>query len=178
MMDEFDWVVSTGGIGTTHDDLTRDVVSDIIGRELRENPDIIRYLEGRTGSPVPDRLRKLAMIPESAQLVENPKTGIPGFTIDNLIVLPGIPNLVESMIGVLSEKMDGIPLHRKEIRTHFSESRIARDLERIQEENPEVKIGSYPQSGTPDFRVRIVLRSRDPEALNEVENLVRNRLPE
>lgn len=176
MMAQFDWVVSTGGIGTTHDDLTREAVSAISGRKLREDAGIIRYLEGRAGSPVPDSLRKLAMIPEGAGTVENPQTGVPGFTIDNIIVLPGIPKLVEAMIGILAEKVDGVPLYTMEIPSQFSESRISQYLEQIQEENPEVKIGSYPRSGLSEYKVRIVLRSRDREALSRVEKLMKKRL--
>jgi molybdenum cofactor synthesis domain-containing protein len=172
MMAEFDWVVSTGGIGTTHDDLTREAVSAIVGRELKEDPGIIRYLEGRAGAPVPDRLRRLAVIPEGARKVESPQTGIPGFIVENIIVLPGIPKLVESMIGVLAEKIEGVPLQLKEIWSHLSESRIAQYLEQVQEENPGVKIGSYPQSGIQEYKVKIVLRSRDYDALLKVERLI------
>jgi len=178
MMSEFDWVISTGGIGTTHDDVTRDVVSTITGRPLKEENDIVRYLEGRLKGPVPDRLRKLAMIPEGAQTVENPQTGVPGFAIDNLIVLPGIPELVESMIGVLAGKLTGRPIQIREIRTILSESQIANRLEEVQEMNPEVKIGSYPASGKPDHRVRLVVRSRNPEALARTEKQLREWIPE
>jgi molybdenum cofactor synthesis domain-containing protein len=176
MMGEFDWVVSTGGIGTTHDDLTREAVSAITGKGLREDAGIIRYLEERLGPPVPDRLRKLAMIPEGARIVENPRTGVPGFSIDNLIVLPGIPKLIQSMMVVLAEILDGVPFQKREIRSHLSESRIAQYLEQIQEENHDVKIGSYPQSETPGCKVKIVLRSRDRGALGKVERLVRERV--
>lgn len=176
MMDYFDWVVSTGGIGTTHDDLTREAVSAVVGRELKEDAGIIRFLESRAGSPVTDSLRKLAMIPEGAETVDNPNTGVPGFTIANIIVLPGIPKLVEEMIGVLSEKMDGVPLQARQIGSHLSESRIAQHLGKIQKDNPEVKIGSYPLSGSSQYRVKVVLRSRNPAALERVERLVRKRV--
>ena len=176
MMAEFDWVVTTGGIGTTHDDLTREAISAIIDKKLEEDPGIIRYLEDRIGSPVPIRLKKLAMIPEGARKVENPQTGVPGFTAENLIVLPGIPKLVEEMIGALAELIEGVPFYVKEVNSPLSESRIAQQLERIQQGNPEVKIGSYPQSVSGKYRVKIVLRSRDINALLKIEEMVKNQI--
>ena len=177
MKGEFDWVVSTGGIGTTPDDLTRDAVSAVTGRALQEDPEALRHLERHLGAPVPDRLRRLAMIPEGAELVENTQTGAPGFTIGNFIVLPGIPGLVKSMIGVLEGKLVGKPVWRREIRTKLYESEIAHHLERVQDMNPDVRIGSYPEGGSPDHRVRLVLRSRDPAALDKAERQLRARIP-
>jgi molybdenum cofactor synthesis domain-containing protein len=178
MMAEFDWIVSTGGIGTTHDDLTRDALSIVTDKSLQQNEEALRFLANRMGGPVPERLRKLAMVPEGAQLVESPQYGAPGFTIDNIIVLPGIPKLVGSMVSVLEKKLGGVPALRKEIKTKLSESRIAQYLERIQEKNTDVKIGSYPQTGRTDYRVRIVLRSRNAEALRQAEKQLRNILAE
>jgi len=173
MKGEFDWVVVTGGIGTTHDDLTRDVVSKITGRPLREDGRVVRSLEDRLGGPIPEGLRILAMIPEGADLIENPMKTAQGFMVENFIVFPGIPRLVESMLGVLKENLGGCPVRRREVFSGLYESQVAQCVKEVQSANPGVKIGSYPVTRESDYRVKLVLRSRDPEALENAEKQLR-----
>jgi molybdopterin-biosynthesis enzyme MoeA-like protein len=176
MKSEFDWLVVTGGIGTTHDDLTRDVVSKITGRPLRENERALRFLENRLDGPVPERLRMLAMTPEGADPIDNAAKSAQGFLVENIIVFPGIPSLVESMLGVLGEKLAGRPVLTKVVFSDLYESRIARCVEDVQASNPEVRIGSYPATRKADYRVKLVLRSRDHEALEKAETQLRERI--
>lgn len=174
MKEKFDWVVTTGGIGATHDDLTKQVVSDIVGRSLVEAPETIKALEKRLGSPLPEKARELALVPEGARLVTNEMTAAPGFMIENLLVLPGIPSLVAGMIGELEKELTGKPFHAEAIRTMLRESELADHLYALQNEFPMVKVGSYPQMGAVDHRVKIVLRSREPESLRKaVQSLLK-----
>jgi len=176
MKGRYDWVVTTGGIGATHDDLTKQVVSRLVGKPLVEAPEAIRALENRIGSPLDDRVRELALVPQGAELILNELTAAPGFVIDNLLVLPGIPRLVESMIGVLKTKLSGEKFQSEVIRTMLRESELARDLENVQARYPAVKIGSYPELEAADHRVKIVLRSRGPELLREARTMLLERL--
>jgi molybdenum cofactor synthesis domain-containing protein len=176
MKDRFDWVVTTGGIGATHDDLTKQVVSRMVGSVLVEAPEAIQALENRIGSPLPDRVRELALVPEGAELVTNELTAAPGFIVENFLVLPGIPSLVESMIGVLESKLSGIAYHSEVVRTMLRESEIAHHLEAVQEMYPGVKVGSYPQMEATDHRVKIVLRSRDADSLREAKKILLERI--
>ncbi|UCG39308.1 MAG: competence/damage-inducible protein A [bacterium] len=178
MREQFDWVVTTGGIGATHDDLTRLAVSRVTGRPLRESAEALRALEGRLGTPVPEKVRELAMVPEGAELITNALTAAPGFIVDNLIVLPGIPKLVESMMGILDRKLAGGKVLRRTILTMLYESQIAHHLEKVQAEFPSVKIGSYPEMGASGHRVRLVLRSRDEKALTGAEKELLKRMKE
>ena len=176
MKEEFHWVVTTGGIGATHDDLTKQVVSKIVGRPLVEAPEAISALEKRVGSPLAGKLRELALVPEGAELITNERTAAPGFITENLLVLPGIPGLVESMIGVLGSKLSGRAFHSAIVRTMLRESEIAHHLEIVQARYPSVKIGSYPEMEAADHKVKIVLRSRDPESLHEAEDVLLERI--
>lgn len=177
MKEELDWVVITGGIGTTHDDRTREVVSKVTGRPLREDPRAVRFLENRLGGPVPESLAVLAMVPEGADLIENPGKSAQAFFVENLIVFPGIPRLVESMLGVLEENLTGCPVRTREIFSGLNESEIASCVAEIQAGNPGVRIGSYPVTRESDHRVKLVIRSRDFEALEEAEKQLRARIP-
>jgi len=176
MKERFEWVVTTGGIGATHDDLTKQVVSRIIGKLLVEAPEAIRALEKRLGSPLAARVRELAQVPEGAELIINEQTAAPGFIVENFVVLPGIPSLVESMIGVLKSKLSGREFHTEVVRTMLRESEIAHILEIVQAKYPLVKVGSYPQMEVTDHRVRIVLRSRDRDALSEAMDMLLKRI--
>jgi len=176
MKKRFDWVVTTGGIGATHDDLTKQVVSRIVEEPLVEAPEAIQALENRLGSPLPERVRELALVPEGAELVTNALTAAPGFIVENLLVLPGIPSLVESMIGVLETKLAGQAFHSEVILTMLRESEVAASLEYVQAQYPLVKIGSYPEMGASDHRVKLVLRSRDPDLLRKARSLLLERM--
>ncbi len=176
MRSRFDWVVTTGGIGATHDDLTKQVVCRILRTPLVEAPEAIQALENRIGSPLSDRVRELALVPEGAQLVTNELTAAPGFMVENLLVLPGIPKLVRSMIGVLETKISGRTFYTEVILTMLRESEVAHNLEFVQAKFPLVKIGSYPEMEAADHRVKIVLRSREPDSLSAAKNILLERI--
>jgi molybdenum cofactor synthesis domain-containing protein len=176
MKERFEWVVTTGGIGATHDDLTKQVVARMVGRPLVEAPEAIKALEKRIGKPLPERVRELALVPEGAQLVVNELTAAPGFIVENLLVLPGIPGLVTAMVRVLETKLRGLPFHTETVLTMLRESELAHHLEALQKDYPSVKIGSYPQMDAVDHRVKIVLRSRESASLLAARNLLLERI--
>jgi molybdenum cofactor synthesis domain-containing protein len=172
MKERFDWVVTTGGIGATHDDLTKEVVCRVVGGSLVEAPEAIQALENRIGSPLPDKVRKLALVPKGAELVTNDLTAAPGFMVENILVLPGIPGLVESMVGILETKLSGRTFHTEVVLTMLRESEVADSLELVQAKYPSVKIGSYPEMEAADHRVKIVLRTRDQDSLREAKSML------
>ncbi|UCF30181.1 MAG: competence/damage-inducible protein A [bacterium] len=177
MRGRFDWVMTTGGIGATHDDLTRRAVGKVTGRALEENEAAVRLLEERLGKPLPRRIRELAVFPSGSELVSNPVTAAPGFIVDNMIILPGIPDLVRKMFPVLEERLSGRErMSRRELLTECYESQIAEMLEEAQGLFPDVKIGSYPELGKDHYRVRLVLRSGNEEILDTALTYLRRRL--
>lgn len=176
MKERFDWVVTTGGIGATHDDLTKHVVCRIVQKPLVEAPEARKALENRIGSPLPDKVMELAMMPEGSELVTNDRTAAPGFMIENFLVLPGIPFLVESMIGVLETRLSGEAFHTSVIHTMLRESEVADNLEFVQTRYPSVKIGSYPEMEADDHRVKMVLRSRNRELLQKARDTLLKRI--
>jgi molybdenum cofactor synthesis domain-containing protein len=176
MKDTFDWVITTGGIGATHDDLTRQAVAELFQIPLVEFPEAVSIFEDKLGSPLPERVRELAMIPEGAELVHSKETSAPGFILENLIVLPGIPRLVRSMFPSIEDRLRGEKIYRAEMVTKSFESEIADFLRETQEKYPEVKIGSYPVMGNAGHRVRLVLRSKSQEYLTGAMNHLRGRI--
>jgi len=179
MREKFNWVITTGGIGTTHDDITRQAISRLYEVELVEFPEVLELLTKRVGRPLPERLRGLAVFPKGSHLIENPLTAAPGFSIENMIILPGVPKLVSAMLPFLGSKLRGKnQIHRTEIHTIRYESEIAALLEEAQDRYPVVKIGSYPIMNGNLRRVRLVLRSIDADDLNDARSFLLKRIPE
>jgi molybdenum cofactor synthesis domain-containing protein len=164
MAGRFDHVIATGGIGATHDDLTRQAAANVFSRALVEHPGAVAAMEKGYG-PLKPKTREMAMLPAGCELIPNPVTHAPGFTVENLIVLPGIPELVQAMFPFVAGRFSGAPLLREELRTLRNESQIAEPLAAAAREFPTVKMGSYPVLHGKGYRVRLVLRSRDAAAL-------------
>ncbi len=176
MRKRYQWVVTTGGIGATHDDVTKEAVSRIFGRPLVVVPEARKALEARLGEPLPERALELAMVPEGAEPITNALTAAPAFVIENVIVLPGVPRLVQSMLGVLESRIEGSVYWTRTLKTMLRESEIAQSMEDVQRAFPGVKIGSYPTMEATDYRVKVVLRSRDAEALRDAEAMLVERM--
>ncbi|HEY9216726.1 MAG TPA: competence/damage-inducible protein A, partial [Phenylobacterium sp.] len=99
LRERYDYVITTGGIGPTHDDITADAVAQAFGVELYEHPDIIGMMESRWGAGnVTGARRRMARIPVGGDLVKNPVQGPPGFTIGNVFVLAGVPQIMRGML--------------------------------------------------------------------------------
>jgi molybdenum cofactor synthesis domain-containing protein len=175
----FDYVFTTGGIGPTHDDITSAAVAKAFGRPVTLHPGARRILEGyyKPGELNEARLR-MAHTPEGAELVENPISGAPGFQVENVFVLAGIPAVMQAMFESLSHRLTGgQPLASHTIVAELPEGRMAEGLGAIQAAHPEVEIGSYPFHRDGRYGSRLVVRATDPARLalvrDEVAALVR-----
>ncbi len=175
MRKQFKWVITTGGIGATHDDLTRQAVAKVLGVDLEENADVIRLLEEKINRPLTEKLRELARLPAGSRLVANPVTAAPGFIAGNIISLPGIPRLIQSMFDELAELLRGDTLARSQLLTDQYESEIAEVLSEAQEKFSKVKIGSYPMIEK-GFRVKLVVRSKSKRELAEAIEFLKKRI--
>ncbi len=175
----FDYVLTTGGIGPTHDDITAECVARAFGVPLIEHPEARAILEDHYG---PDELNearlRMAKTPEGASLIENPVSKAPGFQIGNVFVMAGIPAIMKAMFESLQHRLTGgNPLLSRAVVAALPESYIAPGLGDIQARYPEIEIGSYPFYRMGVFGVRLVLRAPQPEpleaAVGEVRELVR-----
>lgn len=174
MRPNFTYIFTTGGIGPTHDDITADAIARAFNVDLPVNPDARRMLEEQ--NPYADmskeRLR-MARIPEGASLIKNLVSGAPGFVIENVFVLAGVPKIMQAMLEDVSFLLPGSDKMQSEnIYCGVGESKIAGELGKIQELFPDVKIGSYPQMGKAPFFSQLVLRSTDKMRLKEAVALV------
>ena len=157
------YVFTTGGIGPTHDDITAKSISKAFNVKYEVNKEAYKILENyyKPGEFNEGR-QKMTWTPSNAKLILNPTSGAPGFIIDNVYCLPGVPSILKSMLGGLKNVISGgKPIISHTINLRTVESEIAKSLTTVQENNKDVEIGSYPFFRAGKVGVSIVLRSDD-----------------
>jgi len=176
----YDYVFTTGGIGPTHDDITAACVAKAFGRGMATHPQALEMLIKEYGGEenLNDGRRRMAVFPEGAGLVHNGVSGAPGFFVENVYVMAGIPRIMQAMFdGVASSLRHGRPVLSQEVEVHRPESVFAEELSRIQDEfAPDIDVGSYPgiKDGKPF--AAIVLRGVDKERVEQAAEEVRRRI--
>jgi molybdopterin-biosynthesis enzyme MoeA-like protein len=157
----YTYVFTTGGIGPTHDDLTAESVARAFGVELALNEEAARRIGRGSRDLNPARL-KMAMIPKGATLIDNPLSHAPGFRIENVFVMAGIPSIARAMFAAIENDLEGgSPIQSKSIDLFAREGDFAQALEEIAARHNDVEIGSYPFSREGRFGASIVVRGTD-----------------
>jgi molybdenum cofactor synthesis domain-containing protein len=161
----YTYVFTTGGIGPTHDDITADAVAKAFGVAIGEDPRIIRLmLERYKPEELTVARRRMARIPEGASLVDNPISKAPGFRIGNVIVLAGVPTVMQAMLDGAAKGLEtGQRILAETVEAgNVAEGRYGGPLAEIAAAHRDVTIGSYPAFVDGRFRNQIVIRSKDP----------------
>tara|TARA_Y100000591_G_scaffold191271_1_gene165399 strand:- start:537 stop:1286 length:750 start_codon:yes stop_codon:yes gene_type:complete len=164
----YDYVFTTGGIGPTHDDITAQAVSKAFGIKYEPHKEAFKILEAYyEPGKFNDGRQKMAWMPENAKLILNPTSGAPGFNVENVFSLPGVPSILKSMLGGLTNKIvGGEPIKSHTISLRTVESEIANSLTKVQNDNKDVEIGSYPFFHSGKLGVSIVIRSEDQSKID------------
>jgi len=155
------YVFTTGGIGPTHDDITAQSISKAFNLNYEIHKKAFKILEAyyKPGEFNEGR-QKMVWMPENANLILNPTSGAPGFYVENVFCLPGVPSILKSMLGGLkNEIVGGDPILSQTISLRTVESEIANSLTKVQDKNQDVEIGSYPFFQAGKLGVSIVIRS-------------------
>lgn len=178
----YTYVFTTGGIGPTHDDITADAIAKAFGVALPINDEARAMLESRwkqTGTEVNEARLRMARIPEGASLIVNSVSAAPGFRIGNVHVMAGVPKIMLAMLEAIAPTLKGgKKIKSITVRCGVGEGTIGGPLGRIQEEFPDVKMGSYPQMGQTFVMTELVLRSSDETRLAEAAGRVREMVAE
>lgn len=174
----FDYVLTTGGIGPTHDDITSACIARAVGRPLIRHPDAeAALLKHYRRSEVNPARMKMADVPEGSILIDNPVSTAPGFQVDNVIVLPGVPAIMRAMFDGLRHRLKGgAPMLARTIAAFTTEGLIAQPLAAIQAAHTEVEIGSYPFARSGRFGVSLVVRGTDGATVDAAAEAVRSML--
>jgi molybdenum cofactor synthesis domain-containing protein len=163
----YTYVFTTGGIGPTHDDITADSVAKAFGVPIDVDPRVVEIFRARAPAMELNEARlRMARIPEGATLVENKISAAPGFWLGNVIVMAGVPSIMQSMLDAVSAKLKtGARMLSESVRADAREGDIGTPLGEIAKANPEVIIGSYPFFDGSGPNTNIVVRSRHADKL-------------
>ena len=164
----YDYVFTTGGIGPTHDDITAQSISKAFNLKYEIHKEGYKILEAyyKPGEFNKGR-QKMIWMPRNAKLLLNPTSGAPGFRVENVFCLPGVPSILKAMLGGLkNDIVGGEPILSHTINLRTVESEIANSLTKVQENNKDVEIGSYPFFQAGKLGVSIVIRSEDQNKIN------------
>ena len=173
---KYDYVFTTGGIGPTHDDITTESVAKAFGVESRIDDDALEkmqtFLEGKE---LTEPLLKMLRIPEGGELIYSPVTKAPGYKIENVFVMAGIPKIMRGMLEGMYDYLEkGDLIHSRSFDIMVGESFFAEELTQIQDKYSDVSVGSYPFSRDGKYGATIVLRSTQESQLESCELLVKD----
>lgn len=160
-----DHVFTSGGIGPTHDDITADCIAAAFDREIDVRDDarqILAEFYRKTGTELNQARLRMARIPEGATLIDNPVSAAPGFRVENVHVMAGVPAVFQAMVAsVLPTLTGGAPLISETLRVERGEGDIAGPLGEVAEAHPDLSIGSYPFQRDGRFGAHLVVRGQD-----------------
>lgn len=174
----FDYLFTSGGIGPTHDDITTDCVAEAFEKKASIRPDALKilqeYYDGKDIELNEARLR-MARIPETAELIDNPISAAPGYVIENVYVMAGVPKIFQSMLKTVIPKLEkGLPTLSLSVKIYKGEGDIALDLEEMVKTFDQLNFGSYPFSEKGVHGTNIVIRGTDKKLMEEAEDKVRS----
>jgi len=172
----YDFVFTSGGIGPTHDDLTMDGVAKAFGRELELSSSIAGRIEWAQRKPPNESQLKMAMIPTGSSLVDAGDLWFPVVIVENVYVLPGVPELLMKKFESVRDRFRGEPFLLKNVYVKRRESEIAASLNELLQEFPALLLGSYPKIGQESFHVLLTLESRDATYLGRALESLLSRL--
>lgn len=139
-----DFVLVTGGLGVTHDDVTAEGVAKALGKKLVLNEEALSLLKTKMSNE--EAMKKVATLPEGSEVIENNVGAAPGFVVENVAVMPGVPAEMEDIFEKLLARFGVNEYFEDRVKVDGFEDRILDELNRVVEEFSDVEIGSYPKS--------------------------------
>jgi molybdenum cofactor synthesis domain-containing protein len=173
-----DWILTTGGVGPTHDDVTVAGVARALGRRVVRSPELVALVEEHFGANPEPPTYRLAEVPEGAELIHQPGVWIPLVVADRIALLPGVPELCRLQFRALAPRLRSRPFLLRQVFVRLGEPAIAGALNAVAARHPAVDIGSYPRfDAVADHRVKLTLESRDAAAVGRALEDLLSSLP-
>lgn len=161
----FDYVFTSGGVGPTHDDVTIAGIARAFGRSVVRMPQLAALIRGYFGEVTDESRIRMADVPEGATLIPAETLKWPVLAVDNVYVLPGVPEHFRRKFEAIREMFRALPFHIRIIYTREDEFDIAPRLNQVAMDHPEVEIGSYPNFARDDYRVKVTIESKESAAV-------------
>lgn len=164
----YTYVITTGGIGSTHDDITFESIAKAFGVPLEQNEEALMIIENHYKDRLNDIRRRMAWMPKGGTLIQNPVSKVPTCFIENVFILAGMPSVMKGMLEYVEPHLKkGDKVFVNTLTSHVVEGILTDALAAIQDKYPTVSIGSYPFYNYPDIGTSIVLRSRNAQDLQQ-----------
>lgn len=171
LREKYNYVFTSGGIGPTHDDITADSVAKAFGVSIDFHPeamDILTRHYEKSDLDFNDARKRMARIPDGASLIDNPVSKAPGFRIENVHVMAGVPAIMQAMTeSLLPDLQGGAKMQSRTLNVDIPEGKVAEKLGALQERYPDVSMGSYPYFRQGAVGTNLVLRSTDKDELDQ-----------
>ena len=175
LREKYNYVFTTGGIGPTHDDITSDSIAKAFGVNNVIQQDVFdlfkSYLDAK-GLEFTPEAQRMAYVPEGAEIIRTNGSAIPGYRVENVFVMAGVPRIMQAMLEASLDRLEvGSAILHSAVHANVREGEIAKDLNEIQNLHPEVDIGSYPQdpaTSTTKYSVIMVVRGIDQAEIDTV----------
>ncbi|AAG19234.1 competence/damage-inducible protein A [Halobacterium salinarum] len=170
LSERYDAVIVTGGVGPTHDDVTMDAVASAFDRELTEHADAVAYFQRHDTYSAADLTTGTTHLPAGARLLENPRGVAPGAAVNNVYVLPGVPDEMKGMFETVADEFTGEQVYTEEVSVDAPESALIDTIAALQEAY-DVTVGSYPGD-----RVRVKIQHSDADTVRAAADWFRDRV--
>jgi molybdenum cofactor synthesis domain-containing protein len=178
MSRRFDYVITSGGVGPTHDDVTMDGIAAAFERPIESNPVIETRLRECSKGELNESQLKMAKVPAGAAFIDSDHLWIPLVVVENVYIFPGIPELLQKKFEGVRDRFSGVPYVLRRIYVNQFEHEIADALNDLLEEFPKLMLGSYPKIREENFKVLLTLESRDADyAQRALDSLLGRLLP-
>jgi molybdenum cofactor synthesis domain-containing protein len=172
------YVFTSGGIGPTHDDVTVRAVALAMGRRVVRLPEMVELIRERAMDKLTAEALRLADAPEGAVLIPQPGSWYPVLTVENVFMLPGVPQLFRTQLDAVLARLSGTPVHLRMLYLNLGESAVAAVLDRVALDMPHVAIGSYPTfDRSLDYVVKVTVESVEKAAVEEALTRLQAGLP-
>jgi molybdenum cofactor synthesis domain-containing protein len=175
--DAYDIVITTGGVGPTHDDVTIEGIAKGLGLCVISHPDLERVVYQLYAGRVNSARLRLAKVPEGADLLGQPDLVFPVVLIKNIYIFPGVPSILKQKFEGIKQRFRDAPFYLKNVFVTEGEGAIAEHLNAVMREFPALLLGSYPALSNPEYRVRLTLESKDPVYLEKALSRLMSLLP-
>jgi molybdenum cofactor synthesis domain-containing protein len=173
----FGFVITSGGVGPTHDDITIAGVAAALGRPVVIHPRLDALIREHFGDRPNNAGMKMAEVPEGAVLIEGGPMIFPTVQVENIYMLPGIPQLFEGKLLAIKPRFATDPYFARAIYSSAGEGRIASILDACLERFPKLLLGSYPKIGNSEYRVKVTLESKERDYVDDAFRYLLELLP-
>lgn len=173
----YDIVITTGGVGPTHDDVTIHGIAKGLGRRVISHPDLERVLQRLYGGKANGVHLRMAQVPEGAELLGQPDLVFPVVIVKNIYIFPGVPEILKQKFEGIKERFRDTPFFLRRVFVTAGEASIAEHLDAVMREYPGLLLGSYPELNNPEYKVALTLESKDQAYLDRALSRLIDLLP-